>query len=487
MSDLRRAIAVSVESGSNATGQIRRAIENLNILKLSFSQYISVMYDAYGCSATIQLSRIGQAAAEKYNMVISNLEEAKNKTSALEKNTYLEGRSFDFIYFSDAAVCGVQAIAGIAAAIGGKIRIARESIAGCSQKLDTLLADMEEELGMLSQTQNVISGMSFMVTVEEENACRTYMYSGSQDMSFVSGAEQQFIRTAASKKSQAYDLVNTACQQLQFLTEKIRQMKENINSSIINFERCNDNFRITYQLFQIGNTVYSANPYEDASMRISQLQELNQSYGEIYSGTSNKDVDDAIKKVQAEVEINLNVYADSQDRSYYCGPSSAYMVLRYKDMDLSEERIAHEMKTDAKRTSSPSGIADELNKYLGPGTYDFSSTVNLSDEEFLNLLIKSLNNDCPVVAQIMPVKSDGSNMIEKFGYDTKGVGHFIVITGLGIDNMGNYYVTVNDPYSSEWSDNNHQGQVIDLSLSDFRQSLANHWCGMGYIVAGTGN
>lgn len=332
MGDFKSATAVSVESGTNATGQIRRAIENLNILKLSFSQYISVMYDAYGCSATIQVSRIGQAVEEKYNTIISNLEEAKNKTTALEKNTYLEGRSFDFIYFSDVAACGIQAIAGIAAAIGGKIRIAGESIAGCSQKLDILLADMEEELGMLSQTRNVISGMSFMVTVENENACRTYMYSGSQDMSFASSAEQQFVRTASSKKSQAYDLVNTACQQLQSLMEKIRQMKENITKSVDGFMQCGENFRRYnlepyWTLQQISEVSFT---YQELVVKQQELEQLQQEYSALYGESNsiiNKTLEEvSVKRQEAYFELQVQMDAASTQLGNPSGPCNMYAI-----------------------------------------------------------------------------------------------------------------------------------------------------------------
>lgn len=117
---------------------------------------------------------------------------------------------------------------------------------------------------------------------------------------------------------------------------------------------------------------------------------------------------------------SLNVPTYKQDNSYYCGPASAQMVLRYVDGRLiSQSSLGSAMETNQSHGTYVYRLRQEINLYRGvSGYYAEASNTNRS---LFTSIQKSVSDKHPVIARVTTkTLNPAYNFVS---------GHYVVITG----------------------------------------------------------
>lgn len=170
------------------------------------------------------------------------------------------------------------------------------------------------------------------------------------------------------------------------------------------------------------------------------------------------------------IRTGLNVDLAGQHTNYTCGSASGSMILRYLGIDVSEEEFWRFANAGGYGTYVYR-IAQTINHFAGGDVYKYVNTSNYSLEEYYQRLSGSIQAGYPVeVVARIPGGTD-------FGYSTGG--HYFVVTGVYKNANGEYMAKINDPFSGGWSKNGHQGQQLEMKLSDIQKYNANH---SGYII-----
>ena len=175
------------------------------------------------------------------------------------------------------------------------------------------------------------------------------------------------------------------------------------------------------------------------------------------------------KKESAEYE-GLQVPLRGQETNYTCGSASGNMILETLGVNCSESEFWKYANSNGQGTYVYR-IAQTLNHFIGADTYKYVYTSGMNLDEYYNTISTSINNGYPVEV-VMSIPSGSA-----FGYSTGG--HYAVVTGVYKNASGEYIAKVNDPFSGNWSNNGHQGQQIEVKLSDIQQYNRNH---SGYII-----
>lgn len=174
-----------------------------------------------------------------------------------------------------------------------------------------------------------------------------------------------------------------------------------------------------------------------------------------------------------EDEVWIDVPLAGQHTDYTCGSASGCMILSALGVSCSEEAYWRYANSNGQGTYVYR-VAQALNHFLGSNKYDFVATNNMSLEEYYQTILKSLENGYPVEV-VMSVEGKS-----EFGYSTEG--HYVVVTGVYKNEDGEYIAKINDPFSKNWYNNGHQGQQIEMRLSDLHRYNKKH---SSYIICNT--
>lgn len=164
-----------------------------------------------------------------------------------------------------------------------------------------------------------------------------------------------------------------------------------------------------------------------------------------------------------------------QQTNYTCGSASGSMILNSLGMPCTESQFWNYANANGEGTYVYR-IAQTLNHFAGNNVYSYKNTSNMSLDEYYNTISTSITNGYPV--EVVVTIPSGT----EFGYYSSG--HYVVITDVYCDSNGNYIAKINDPYSKNWAYNGHNGQQLEMKLSDLKRYNANH---SGFIIGNVTN
>lgn len=154
-----------------------------------------------------------------------------------------------------------------------------------------------------------------------------------------------------------------------------------------------------------------------------------------------------------------------QTRNYTCGSASGSMILNSIGVHVSEDDFWNYANAGGMGTYVYR-VTQTLNHFIGSDKYKYVQTSSMGIDEYAALMSNSIKNGYPVeVVASIPTSS-------AFGYGTSG--HYFVVDGVYKSESGEYRAKVSDPFSGGWYSNGHQGQQIDVKLSDIKQYNQNH-------------
>lgn len=164
--------------------------------------------------------------------------------------------------------------------------------------------------------------------------------------------------------------------------------------------------------------------------------------------------------------IQVNTPLLAQKTPYNCAFASGSMLLNAIGINASEDDIIG-------ITGGDNNLY-EVNKALNKLGNDRFNEIycDYNEDTFRETVAESLKKGVPVQVNVsLPTK-------EPFGY-TSG-GHYVVVTGMYVDNSGVTQVIINDPYSADYFNKGIvQGQTIEMPLSTLC-SVRGH----GYLIVG---
>lgn len=136
----------------------------------------------------------------------------------------------------------------------------------------------------------------------------------------------------------------------------------------------------------------------------------------------------------------LTVYQAVQERSYWCGPASAQIVIKYPEVDgrlISQSTLATDMGTDDTGTYVYK-LAHEVWAYSHNYDYGYS---HMADRHFSNILVKNIDDGHPIIFHV-----NTKTLNAKYSFDT---GHYVVGHGYYWDySNGSGYSSVS--YYDPW-------------------------------------
>lgn len=141
----------------------------------------------------------------------------------------------------------------------------------------------------------------------------------------------------------------------------------------------------------------------------------------------------------------LSVPVYQQANSYYCGPASVQMVVKYiTGVYIQQSTLASSMGTASNGGTYVYRVAQELNSRCGSGTYQY---VHTSEASFSDSLIYSINKGRPIIAHVM------TGGLPNYNYQSNS-GHYIVVRAYSVSFSGTSSSTTcqyNDPhYNSKY-------------------------------------
>lgn len=137
--------------------------------------------------------------------------------------------------------------------------------------------------------------------------------------------------------------------------------------------------------------------------------------------------------------IDLEVPMYMQKTDYFGGPACVEMIIDYlMGPSHNQEYYANYMKTDSNGTNIES-IEKALNNHQDRYHYDKRSLDGYGD--FMWRTVYSLNNGVPYIADI---NSNAAFDQGEWQYPTNG--HYIVISGMKVDNEGKTTLSIRDPW-----------------------------------------
>lgn len=125
----------------------------------------------------------------------------------------------------------------------------------------------------------------------------------------------------------------------------------------------------------------------------------------------------------------LNIIGRVQETSYWCGPASAQIVIRYlTGKYYSQSTLAASMYTNSTSGTYVYRLVNTLNYYVGAGTYNYIGTWQTS---FSWGLSSSLQDGYPVIAHTI-----ANNYLVGYGNATRRIGHYVTCYGYSMGWQG---------------------------------------------------
>ncbi len=193
--------------------------------------------------------------------------------------------------------------------------------------------------------------------------------------------------------------------------------------------------------------------------------------GGTYSSSSNTKSFSTVHREEDEIWVEVPLCGQNTD--YSCGAAAGNMILAALGVNCNETSFWNYANANG-QGDYVYRIAQTLNHFIGSNKYDFVYTADMSLEEYYLMFVKSLENGYPVEV-VMSVKGKS-----ELGYTTSG--HYVVVTGVYKNEDGEYIAKINDPFSANWYGNGHQGQQIEMRLSDLHRYNKKH---SSYIICNT--
>lgn len=155
---------------------------------------------------------------------------------------------------------------------------------------------------------------------------------------------------------------------------------------------------------------------------------------------------------QVNVNLLLKVKTVKQTKNYTCSAAAALAVLRYqnKAANVSDTTLYKSTQSYVYLTSNA------LNKYLGSGTYTYSTFSKISSYE--QAIIRSLKQGSPVIARVAFSKG-------YFNYNSSG--HYTTITGIYYDAQGCAWLKLADSFVHNYKSNTYTNAgtgTVDIPL-----------------------
>lgn len=208
---------------------------------------------------------------------------------------------------------------------------------------------------------------------------------------------------------------------------------------------------------------------KDIKDSISKLEEKQKEYVYLY-GAESQEIADEIARLKDLLKVECDVPLHGQNTHYTCGSASGSMILSSLGINTSEEAFWNYSDAGGQGTYVYR-VTATLNHFIGSNVYKYVETNKMSLDEYYQLLATSIEKGYPAEVQIrIPANTE-------FGY--KSNGHYVVVTGIYQNAQGEYIAKINDPFSGKWYSNGHQGQQIEIKLSDLKKYNASH---SGYVI-----
>ncbi len=170
----------------------------------------------------------------------------------------------------------------------------------------------------------------------------------------------------------------------------------------------------------------------------------------------------------SQQSVDVQLYG--QHTNYTCGSASGNMILNSIGVQCSEEDFWNYANSNGEGTYVYR-VCQTLNHFIGSEKYRYVDTSRMDLSAYYQLIYSSLERGYPV--EVVMRIPEGT----AFGYGTNG--HYAVISGVYQNSNGEYMAKINDPFSGNWFTNGHQGQQIEVKLSDIQQYNKNH---SGYVI-----
>ncbi|MGC2871698.1 C39 family peptidase [Ihubacter sp. mB4P-1] len=168
---------------------------------------------------------------------------------------------------------------------------------------------------------------------------------------------------------------------------------------------------------------------------------LEQSPG-YYTEKNQKEVAELRQRVEEYLKNNVSVNATrrmlevtmyQQEKTYYCGPATAQMVIYYGGFHLySQDTLANYMQTNRADGTYVYQIRKGINNYWSKGNY---REVTTSEMKFSSSLVYSIDKGRPVPCHVMTGRLPS--------YDGYSVGHYVLARGYDSSESRVYYI---DPH-----------------------------------------
>lgn len=167
----------------------------------------------------------------------------------------------------------------------------------------------------------------------------------------------------------------------------------------------------------------------------------------------------------------LSVPLYKQDNSYYCGPASVQMAVKYiTGITYQQSVLANSMGTSSSGGTYVYRIANEMNARCGSGTYQYAHT---SEASFSGSLIYSIDKGKPVICHVK------TGALPNYNYQSD-TGHYIVAKG--------YYVAYSGSSSSstcQYNDPHYNSNYYGTYTCSMSTMLSAINANSGYFIRGT--
>lgn len=177
--------------------------------------------------------------------------------------------------------------------------------------------------------------------------------------------------------------------------------------------------------------------------KIEDYEEALSEFKKTYTGNS-EDV-----TLASIIQKVLGVSTASQEQSYYCGPASAYMLLKYKGVTkkatdssklLSQYNLANDLGTNtSQQTSWPGTWKTTLTNWLGY-TY-YVTTSNPTESNVWNNTVSNVDGNYPVIYDTVQNSTNGYLP----GYSSGTIYHYICGDGYQNDDYNYKQIHYVDP------------------------------------------
>ena len=277
----------------------------------------------------------------------------------------------------------------------------------------------------------------------------------------------------ARVKSEGTTSLKAAKNDVNKLVTYFTKIKDALVSSTSEFLSCEENVKKKTYLDVIATTSNineeSNTSNIDIKDSISKLEEKQKEYVYLY-GAESQAIAAEIARLKDLLKVECDVPLRGQNTNYTCGSASGSMILSSLGINTSEEAFWNYANSGGQGTYVYR-IAQTLNHFIGSNVYSYVNTANMSLEAYYQLIAASIEKGYPV--EVVVCIQSGT----EFGYSSNG--HYVVVTGVYQNAQGEYIAKINDPFSGKWYSNGHQGQQIEIKLSDLQKYNANH---SGYVI-----